>query len=456
MSSEPSSGRGLVDRRWFGTTSAPLAGDQQRCDDQTARSARAVRAIAEDLLVAITEERWQAASPIDLRLEQLATGEAGMAVFFSEAFAYFRDERYADAACRVLDLASSTLTNGPRTLGLFAGATGVGWAINQAARLGVYGDAADDVDVLDDFDEVVLDCVVTGGVLESDLMMGAAGVGTYALVRPARGVPLRIVEAVCSQLRDSAEPVMDGRAWPSLRGDYFTPEGPPEGADGMFAIGAAHGVSGIIGFLARVIAAGHDFGAGELLEAAMRVLVDAIDPAKSDFKAPRMTDRRGRTWGAPSFTWCWGDLGVASAAICAGVVASNREWITLGRCLAAGVGQAIDSSLYAETPVGPSDSSLCHGLAGPAHALHSLARMTEDAALARLASRWLDGLLRASEASGYGGYRFHQMDASGARVLASAAGLLMGSAGVGLTLLRTCNPSPHWDGVMHMEILKPQ
>jgi hypothetical protein len=422
-----------------------------RSEDSSSVS-RIVTTIAEHIAADVLTDDWRDRATRSKPAGEIATREAGIAVFFIELASTTGDARFAIIARNLLAQATHRLDQLPIGLGLFSGATGVAWAVHYAnSRNLLHSEAGDDADPVSEFDELLLDYVRESQGLQTDLMEGIAGLGTYALARLPRPTARKTVKTLCEHLWRQSEAVPGGRAW--IGGsDYNTLEARPPQVEGSFPLGLAHGLAGIVGFLSRVVDRGFDFGARELLNSAVGSLLTAVGSGKRSPISPRMTDRRGLTWGAPSFTWCWGDLGVSLAVTHAGLTLRNHAWVDRGIMLARSAGAAITNVGGPPTPTGVADPSFCHGLAGPCHALNALSRMTGDRSLRAYSQRWRDALLGLRGDKGYGGYLFHVMTPEGGTELGPSAGFLMGSAGAGLALLATyTDQAPLWDALLQMD-----
>lgn len=403
-----------------------------------------VTAIAGQIEAALGDASWHASESARLPGGELAMREAGVAVFFTELAAALRQPRFAELSASLLTAAVGRLESIPMDCGLYSGSTGIAWAVNHAVAMGItQAETSDKADLTAEYDDLLLEHVQSGKALPVDVIRGMAGMGTYALSRLPRRSAQRTLEVLCERFSATAEQVPGGRAWLG-HSDAFTEATAPVDVDGFFPIGLAHGVSGTIGFLSRVVDRGYDYGARDLLESAMGALLTAVQDLSCTPASPRMMDRRGRTWGAPSFTWCWGDIGTALAAVHAGLTLQRPTWVEHGLSLAR-------SAALGVTPTPDTSASLCHGMAGASHALDAISRMTGERTLDQYARRWRDTLLHACTRPSVTQARRNGMPA-GFSNLASSIGFLIGSAGVGLALLASSNAGePAWNALLHMD-----
>ena len=203
-----------------------------------------------------------AAAAADHRNPSLASGSAGLAVCTGQLARTRSDQMVADVALTHLEAAVDVLTTEPLTSSLYSGFTGIAWAVELVDRL--LGNEGEDRN--GDIDDVLT------GLLHRypddapyDLINGLTGLGVYALARWPRPGAAPCLLGVVEQLARRARHDTDGLYWwtpPSWRG----PRGEryqPAGVD----LGVAHGIAGVIPFLARV----HRLG---LAQPAVRSLLD--------------------------------------------------------------------------------------------------------------------------------------------------------------------------------------
>jgi lantibiotic modifying enzyme len=181
--------------------------------------------------------------------------------------------------------------------------------------------------------------------------------------------------------------------------------------------GCAHGIAGVVAALATFVATGHgaiaDRDAMARARGLLRQLVARLVAA----------DPRGLR-----LSWCSGGPGVAL-----GLLAAARALRDDGLAR-----RAIATALVALAPSGnapPGDATLCHGAAGLAHISNRLYQATGRAELADHARAWLR----------------RTMDVAIRR--RADPSLLVGAAGVGLTLLAAATPlAPRWDRTLAADL----
>jgi lantibiotic biosynthesis protein len=348
----------------------------------------------------------------------LASGAAGLAVCCGQLARTRSDRQAADAALACLEEAVDVLATQPLTSSLYSGFTGIAWAVELVDQLlGAEGeDRNGDIDA------------ALASLLRRypehapyDLIDGLTGLGVYALVRWPRTGALTCVLAVVEQLARRARQDRDGVYWwtPSRPGLPLQPYRP-----GGVDLGVAHGIAGVIPFLARV----HRLGlAGPtvrpLLDGAVRWLLAHLVDTVSGPTVPYFV-AGGVEPGPARSAWCYGDPGVAAALLLAARDAGEPAWA------AAATGLAVRAAARPPDQTGVVDAGLCHGSAGLAHLFNRMYQLTAEPALADAARFWIEQTLELGSAC-------------------HGTGLLEGSGGVALALeAASTTTEPVWDQML--------
>jgi hypothetical protein len=396
--------------------------------------------------VATLASRIAGADGADRRDGSLSAGSAGLAVFHAHlARATGSDEaRRSAEAC--LDDAIEVLSTSPVGASLYAGFTGVAWAAQ------LVGDLLDQDG--DDRNEGIDDAL--SGLLETmdpehapyDLIHGLTGLGVYALERAPRPAAERCVSRIVDHLASRAREDDDGTYW------WTAPElllgaNREQYRDGGVDLGVAHGLPGVLPFLARARAVGiATTTADALLDGAVRWLGAHAADAAADpgatipyFVADGSEPRPARS------AWCYGDPGVAAALLVAGREARQPTWTELGTRL------AIRAAVRPVAASGVVDAGFCHGSAGLAHLFNRMHQATGELSLREAAVFWLERTLEWCEAAldelapGVG---------RESRPAWNGPGLLEGAAGVALVLLAAGTAvEPVWDRMFVVSQLGP-
>lgn len=328
---------------------------------------------------------------------RLADGDPGIALFLGHAGRILDEPSWEAASEARIDRALDHATAADPYL--FYGVTGIGWLLEHLSP----SDSTDD-DPNADTDtllEVILDQrPLWDGRWEH--LQGLAGLGVYALERPARPSLDRIIDAIAA----SAHVTSRGLVW----GDEIM-------------TGMAHGTSGVIAFLSRAVR--------EVGSAPARQLLERAVPALLATPADAASDRR-------ELGWCAGELSLAIALDAAGQALERTEWCDL----------AIVEALRAahRDPAVIPDPGLCHGTIGISHVLRRLGESLASDELVAAADTWLGHGLAQRSDQGIGGVRtWSGMQ----RAWIEDPGFLLGAAGVGMGLLAaTGDLAPGWDHVL--------
>lgn len=211
---------------------------------------------------------------------------------------------------------------------------------------------------------------------------------------------------------------------------------------GYYNLGVAHGVPGILSFLCRMreynirtdlVHLMLNKGLAWLLEVTRsRVGGAALIPSYVDCEGRSEPSRLG---------WCYGNLGIAASLI-QGALPSPWD-AELKHC----------AEVALDTPQRMTrvhDPGLCHGSAGVAHLLNRLYHRTDDVVFRSAAQHWFRELLAMRTLpAGVGGFYAAIRGENDRLQHMPDPGFLLGSAGIGLSLLAAIYPhAPSWDRVL--------
>lgn len=385
------------------------------------------------------------AGSVRQRNPTLAGGTSGLALFFAYLDAARPGSSAGERALEVLDQAIDDLAEGELASPLYSGFTGVGWVVEHLTR--EFFDGDDDMTAA--IDEGLAGILAEPSLLKPyELMRGVAGFGTYLLERLPHPGAAELLPRVLDHLERAAERSPAGCTW------YTHPDWMPawqrsQMPSGYYNLGLAHGVPGVVGFLAAAHHAGlEDDRIPTLAEATVRWLL-----------AQRLPEGRGSAFPAyvvpgtdpePTRTgWCYGDLGVAVVLLAAARSFGRPDWereaLALAR-LAAGRPESVTGAI---------DGGLCHGTAGNAHLFLRLFQATGDPLMREVALAWLRRTLAlhrpGEEMAGY--LSWITADGGARGYWQAEAGFLTGVAGIGLALLAAVSDvEPAWDRVMLISI----
>lgn len=367
----------------------------------------------------------------------VADGTAGLVVFSS--YLGRTSTGSGDAGIRLLRESLRAVSVAPASPPLFSGLAGVAWAFTHVAPPADEEDADDLAAKADREVEALLRRAPWDG--DYDLVGGLVGYGVYALERWPRPAAVASLGLVVDRLAETAEWQDGGATWwtsPKLLPEERRVDFPA----GLYNLGVAHGVPGVIAFLGRACATGLvNDRARDLLDGAVKwVLSQRRSGPGSSFEK----------WIVPSpptgdcrQAWCYGDPGVAAALLLAARSVGQPEWES----------EAVEIALHAASrppeSSGVVDAALCHGAAGLGHVYNRLFQASGEEPLRRAAVYWLERALalRAGDAVAPDSADGNADDAgTGAE---ADPYLLTGDAGIALALLAAATPvEPEWDRLL--------
>lgn len=368
----------------------------------------------------------------------LSRGWTGTAVTMHYLDAAFPEEGFDSVAEAALDRAVQAVAEQRMSASFMQGFPGVAWAIEHLGQ----NDGADDGNgAVDDALVALLDVPRWSGPY--DLVSGLVGLGVYGLARRHTGSGRKVAELAFERLRGGSEPADGGVTW-------FTPPEliPPSARErvpgGYYNLGLAHGVPGVVAFLAHAHRAGiAPRATASLLEGGVSWLLAQMLPGERAtwpyFVGPGIDPRPAR------LAWCYGDPGVISALLAAASALARPEWErasldALGRALA--------------RPPESSDvqgASLCHGAMGLAHVWNRVWQRTRRDDLRDAIGYWtavaLDLRTHSDGLAGYSVWVPGSDDEEGGDV--QGPGHLAGAAGIALALVAAATGrEPAWDAYM--------
>jgi lantibiotic modifying enzyme len=335
---------------------------------------------------------------------------------------------------------------GVRSAGLYGGLAGIAFVTQHVGTTLADWIDPDESDPCEDADRALLEVVRAQGARRTfDLLDGLAGIATYAQERLPRAPARALIAAIVDRLAQDAEHTAQGATW---RTWHLGPDDPraQEHPQGIYNLGVAHGVPAVIVALARAVCAGIEVERTRpLLESSVQWLIAQVSD-RADARIPRWIPASGAaaTELVAREMWCQGGLGISVALLLAARLVARADWeataLTLARREA---GRGTTDQAH--------DACLCHGAAGNGHLYNRLYQATGDEVFLAAAERWLASTIdRHRPGVGIGGFLFLKD-----RMVASA-GLMDGSAGVGLALLAaTGRTRPAWDRLLLADIPPP-
>lgn len=361
-----------------------------------------------------------------------AFGDAGFAILFAE-LARAGWDGASDRALGHLDAAIAWVGATVMSPSLFSGFLSVAWT--QALLEGTLLEPSAEP-VAGEIESVLVDHLrAAPWRREYDLISGLVGYGVYALARHPSPFAEEALQLIVDRLGECAAEADGCITWltpPALLPEHEREHNP----EGLYNVGVAHGVPGVIAFLGQTVAA--DAGgprARELLEGALVWLDRQRLPASSASTFPAQVGTIPPS--SSRLAWCYGDAGIAAALrlASASVPALQEASVALLRKAAS---RPRDSC-------GVRDAGLCHGSAGLAQIFNRFHHATGDPRFREAAAAWCaDVLDRHDPSDPRGGFPSSRRDG-----MEPDAGLVTGSAGVALALLAAVEPhEPRWDQLL--------
>lgn len=341
--------------------------------------------------------------------------------------------------------------------GLYGGLAGFGWMIQHVLSV-LSGDDgsvpieenAED-DPLFEVDKRILHLLTDGNAFGQnfDLISGYVGIGVYWLERLPRKDALLGIRLTLNALEALSENTPTGTTWfspPSL----VPPSQETFAPSGYYNLGVAHGVPGVIAFLAQVATLGLDV---DITQKASALLKDSMNWLFS-MERPRDAVSRFSSWVIPGqecgdsrLSWCYGDLGIASVVQFVAERTNNLAWQSEATSL-------MHRCTLRQLNTKVLDAPLCHGAFGNAHMFNRAYQAGHDVAYRDAAINWVHkGLTLREPGVGIAGYYRWRQDCLPYRQ--TDASFLSGVVGVALALLSTIAPiEPQWDRRMLLSGVK--
>lgn len=368
----------------------------------------------------------------------LGTGSPALALFYAyHAQSLNSGSSYAEQLAKYLEYTGGGLEVARLEPMFMLGLPGVLWALDHIATLTGAPLAG--------LDEAMVeaDSFLEGHTIDEeglDLWFGLVGHGIYALPRVAEPSARHLLASILDGLLSAFDSNPAAPPW-IIRPQLLKK---PDRAGTMIPhtqFGVAHGIAGVIAFLAEA----HRCGLGD-------GKIPAIcDRAWRWLDAQKSKDDQGPFWpnamgpGIPVKRginkWCSGMPGIAAALLAASQKLGHnemKEW---------SISRAREMSEYTREFDLPQDVSLCHGSASLGHMFNRIFQQTGDELFADTARFFMKLTLELqTPGHGVGGFFAYGKTIFGDTGEMFDPGLMVGSSGVGLTLLAAVsNQAPHWD-----------
>jgi hypothetical protein len=362
----------------------------------------------------------------------LFTAGFGAALFSHYLYQSTKEKKQLQRAHSFLNMASNAL--GEVAVGdeLYSGFTGVAWLAEhfRRARNEKWTKATDPNN---EVDKLLMLKSRKGAGPKSPLgMYGLAdqwvGYGVYGLERASGQNSAPLAENIVKLLLKKSKKTKNGLSW--LTSKMFIPEYDRANYKaGYFNIGVAHGIPGIIGFLASFLRVNpKNRMAKEMLESSIAWLLTHDDGNHFSFNIPLIVSATPPPPGR--LAWCYGDLGISVVLLNAARVLKNAKIEE----------HAIEIAQRSTKFIGEgsrvTDPYLCHGGSGAFHIFNRLYQYTGQEIFLTTALRWLNWAVELEKKPEEGPREYN---------------ILTGQTGLGLCLLAgVSNIEPEWDRYLLM------
>jgi hypothetical protein len=215
---------------------------------------------------------------------------------------------------------------------------------------------------------------------------------------------------------------------------------------GYYDLGLAHGLGGVLAFLAEAWGSGFDpIRSRSLLDGGVAWLLDQRGPGDDWWSLPQLAGP-GVNRHPSRLGWCSGELSLAGVLFRAGRLTRTPHWEEAGLGIARACTRRSLDQARAPEP------GFCLGAAGIAHTFNRLFHATGDPAFKEAALTWFERALAMRQPGiAFGGYARHTPEGP-----QEDPSLLRGGAGVGLALLSALTPVvPGWDAFSKLSFNLP-
>lgn len=367
----------------------------------------------------------------------LLGGTAGITLLFGYLSKVFPKKKYLQTTFDYLNELSDSLANDEMNYNMSAGVAGIAFVFQHLRNMGV-------LDIEEDLNLGELDAFIFKGVENDfrtnnwDPLHGMVGLGIYFLERNKETGEEKYLEKIVDYLAELRTDVGNHKVW-------ITP-GYEKYSNDNYNFGMAHGMPGVLTFLAQVYTKGiRQNEIKEIISLAVQFLLqhELIDDIYCFPSALDVIPKQDEEKLNSRLAWCYGDLCMAFALIHCGIAVDNEDWKNKG------IEIAEKTTRRTFETAGCVDAPFCHGTVGLVHLYHRLYNLTKNETFKKAAQYWLDLTHREFYKPGEGasGYYFRTFnkDTNNFKMIPQYS-LLEGSAGIALVYLSYIfDIKPDWD-----------
>ena len=378
-------------------------------------------------------EKWKEFHEIGL-LE----GRSGMVILFAYLSKLFPGKSYEATTLYYLNELRESLATDELGYDLSGGVAGIGFVFQHLKNVEVLDSWVDlDLSELDEFIALGADRDFKTG--NWDPLLGLTGLGIYFLERNKETGEKKYLDKIVDYLANMRVTVGGHQVW-------ITP-GYKKYSKDNYNFGMAHGMPGVLSFLAQVHARGiKQREIEEMIQSCLSFLLDHEYPDDPVYSFPPAINvvqegKQGKPYSR--LGWCYGDLSMANTLIHCGKALQNDDWWDKG------IAVALKTTYRTFKDSGCIDAPFCHGTVGLAHQYHRLFHLTQNNVFKEARNNWIDITQKHfyKPGEGAGGYYFSSYNAKTDEFeLMPQYGLLEGSAGIALVYLSILYEiKPDWD-----------
>lgn len=382
-----------------------------------------------------------------VRSSGLLYGRAGITLFFAYLAKSFPGGEYEEIMHKYLEELREGLSRKGLSHTLSTGQAGIGFVFQHLRNIGL-------IDPVEGLDLDELDRIISMGADRDHAtgnwhpLNGLVGLGTYFLERHKATGQKRHLERIVDYIESLAVVEKNFHVWTTSRSEQDSAI--------AFNFGMAHGMPGLLCFLAQVYELGiRRSTISSMISSCLDFLLSNRASRDRLYSFPvsvGRADNSGKVKIQPSWRhgWCYGDLGVALALIHCGRALGQPEWHSKG------VAIALRTTAIPFEYAGCEDAPFCHGTTGLVHQYHRLHQATSNIRFKEAADNWLRITMEHYYQPGKfpGGYAHRIFDEDENRWVSNISyGLLEGITGIGLVYLYYLHGTePGWDNIFNTNI----
>jgi len=359
-------------------------------------------------------------------------GVSGLALFMYYYSRYTNEQKYKEIGMQALEKAVDMLNNGYNLPNFCNGISGFTWTCKHLEKNGFVDTKT--ISFVEDLEPYLLSCFEREFKNKNyDFLHGGLGIGFY-FVENNESLSEKFVENLLNYLVNTAIPTIDGGLkWKSINSDDESP---------LYETGIAHGVAGIIAYIAilnkqypaffskkKEIVAGSINYILQQQFSETGILYYLFNKPKNETVTKHI-----------SLGWCNADLGIFYALLMASHKFSNKNWKKIALEM---LEHCCNHKNIDETSI--NDACLCHGTSGIAHIFNRLFYETKKPVFQETSVFWLMQTLNfAKFCDGLAGYKmWNSIEFGGWK---NNFTLLTGIIGIGLSIISYLDPSlMNWD-----------